>query len=67
MTAESHLAYMGEGVDHLYANCPNLRRRPVRQCVDRVDPEGTDLCKRCVNAWRKTQRALGDTDESTAP
>lgn len=60
-----HVAWMGLSVDHLYEGCPGrlrglaqLRRYGHdKQCVDLVDPEGTDICGWCVRVWRSHQKA----------
>ncbi len=60
-----HEAFVGVTVDHLYRDCPALTRaidayrygRPVvgDRCVDRVDPEGTDVCGLCHRRWKTKQ------------
>jgi hypothetical protein len=56
-----HVAWFGLNVDHLYEGCPaRLRSIPQMlvewgregQCIDLVDPEGTDICGWCVRVWR---------------
>lgn len=66
-----HEAYLGVRVDHLYQDCPLLRRSVAahkdgccwcrdsigQKLVGTVDPEGTDICGWCYRKW------LGRTDE----
>jgi len=48
----------GSTVDHLDPTCPHVRhRRDVRPCVDRVCPDGSDLCVSCVRRFRARARA----------
>jgi len=59
-----HVAYAGRISDHLYQDCPALLRwkdSPYgspglgKRLVDLVDPEGTDICKLCLNVWKAQQ------------
>lgn len=48
----------GSAVDHLDPHCQAIRhRQDVRPTVDRVCPEGSDLCGSCVRRWRASNRA----------
>ena len=48
----------GSMVDHLDPDCQHIRRcGDVRPTLDRVCPEGSDLCGTCVRRWRAKARA----------
>jgi hypothetical protein len=57
-------AWFGIYCDHLIETCPHrMRARPQlerqghwRQCIDTVDPDGTDLCGWCVRVWKSRNR-----------
>lgn len=49
----------GASGDHLYQDCPGLRRlKPQpRAGFNRIDPEGGDICGTCLRWWRSRNRA----------
>lgn len=64
-----HPAYQGVTFEHLYQDCPPLRRSMAaqaagkwydieigRECAAMVDPEGEWLCGLCQHRWRRKHR-----------